>query len=151
MVFPCDRRIWQSILFEKFVYNRNAENDNKPTVHIKKVQSWLKKHNHQIPIDWALTYRTTIQTSSQEYISVTLLYDVVFTFFNYLAYLGFLAPLVYQETEVKQTHSLAPPNKVHADILIKALKRADWYDPFVDNQLSQLITLDDNTKFAKHI
>ena len=140
MIFPCDRRIWQSALFDKFVFNRNTEGGNKPTVHIKRVQKWIEKHNQQFPIDWKLSYKTDVSINPNEKKTVSLLYDVVVTFFNYLVYLGFLQPFYYQEAILQKTHSLTPPNKDHADILIDALEKADWYDPKVDDTLQQLLT-----------
>lgn len=140
MVFPCDRRIWQSALFDKFVFNRNSEDDNKPTIHIKRVQKWIEKYNKQFPIDWSLTYKTVVSISQDNEKTVSLLYDVIVTFFNYLVYLGFLEPFYYQEALVRQTHSVVPPNSDHAEILLDALNQVDWYDPAVDNKIMQFLS-----------
>ena len=140
IVFPCDRRIWQSALFDKFVFNRNTEDENKPSVHIKRVQKWIEKYNKQFPIDWTLTYKTEVSASREEKKTVSLLYDVVVTFFNYLVYLGFLEPFIYQEAALKQPHSLEPPNREHAEILYDAINKVDWYDPFVDDKIMQFLT-----------
>ena len=140
MVFPCDRRIWQSALFDKFVFNRNSEDENKPTVHIKRVQKWIEKYNKQFPIDWTLTYKTVVSVSREEKKTVSLLYDVVVTFFNYLVYLGFLEPFIYQEATLRKSHSLEPPNREHAEILYDAISKVDWYDPTVDDRIMQFLT-----------
>lgn len=140
MLFPCDRRIWQSALFDKFVFNRNAEDKNKPSVHIKKVQKWIEKYNKQFPIDWTLTYKTVVSVSRGETKTISLLYDVVVTFFNYLVYLGFLEPFVFQEADVRQSHSLEPPNRENAEILYDAINKVDWYDPAVDDRIMQFLT-----------
>ena len=140
MVFPCDRRIWQSALFDKFVFNRNSEGENKPTVHIKRVQKWIKKYNKQFKIDWELTYKTEVPVSREEKKTVSLLYDVVYTFFNYLVYLGFLEPFIYQEAVLRQSHSLEPPNREHAENLYDAINKVDWYDPAVDDRIKQFLT-----------
>ena len=137
MIFPCDRRIWQSKLFDKFVYNRNSEGDNVPTVHLKRVQKWIKDHNEFFPIDWSLTYKTVVSVDSCDQKEISLLYDVVAAFFNYLVYLGFLDHFSYQEAAVKQTHSLIPPDETHAKILFDTLREVDWYSPNVDNDISQ--------------
>jgi hypothetical protein len=105
------------------------------------VQKWIKDHNDKFPIDWALTYKTYVQINDEEK-SVTLLYDVVYKFFKYLVYLGFLVPFIDQEAEIKRTYSLDPPNKEHAAMLVEALKNVDWYDPDVDNKISQLLAPD---------
>lgn len=139
MVFPCDRRIWQSALFDKFVFNRNSEGENKPTVHIKRVQTWIKKHNKQFPIDWGLTYKTEVLVSREEK-TVLLLYDVVYTFFDYLVYLGFLEHFICQEAVLRQSHSLEPPNRDHAEILYDAINKVDWYDPAVNDRIKQFLT-----------
>ena len=139
MIFPCDRRIWQSALFDKFVFNRTAEGESEPTVHIKRVQKWIEKHNQQFPIDWNLSYKSDVFINPNEKKTVSLLYDVVVTFFNYLVYLGFLGRFYYQEANIQQTHSLTPPNKDHADVLLDALEKVDWHDPNVDNTLQQLL------------
>lgn len=139
MVFPCDRRIWQSALFDKFVFNRKSEDGNKPTVHIKKVQKWIDKYNKQFPIDWTLTYKTEVLVSREEKKTVSLLYDVVVTFFNYLVYLGFLDPFICQEAVIRQPHSLEPPNRAHTEILYEAIDKVDWYDPAVDEKIMQFL------------
>ena len=139
MVFPCDRRIWQSALFDKFVFNRNSEDENKPSVHIKRVQKWIEKYNKQFPIDWTLTYKTVVSVSQGEKKTISLLYDVVVTFFNYLVYLGFLEPFVFQEAVVRQSHSLEPPNRELAEILYEAINKVDWYDPAVDDRIMQFL------------
>lgn len=146
MVFPCDRRIWQSALFDKFIYNRNADGDIKPPVNIKRVQKWIEKYNRQFPIDWNLTYKTSVPISDKEEKTVSLLYDVVVTFFNYLAYLGFVDPFSYQEAAVKQTYSLTPPNSENAAILQEALEKVDWLDPGVDERINQLIASSERGK-----
>ena len=140
MVFPCDRRIWQSALFDKFVFNRNSEDENKPTVHIKRVQKWIEKYNKQFPIDWTLTYKTVVSVSREEKKTVSLLYDVVVTYFNYLVYLGFLEPFIYQEAALRKSHSLEPPNREHAELLYDAISKVDWYDPAVDDRIMQFLT-----------
>jgi hypothetical protein len=140
MVFPCDRRIWQSALFDKFVFNRNSEDENKPTIHIKRVQKWIEKYNKQFPIDWSLTYKTVVSISQDNEKTVSLLFDVIVTFFNYLVYLGFLEPFYYQEALVRQTHSFDPPNKDHAEILLDAINKVDWYDPAVDDKIMQFLS-----------
>ena len=139
MVFPCDRRIWQSALFDKFVFNRNSKGENKPTVHIKRVQTWIKKHNKQFPIDWGLTYKTEVLVSREEKKTVLLLYDVVYTFFYYLVYLGFLEHFICQEAVLRQSHSLEPPNREHAENLYDAINKVDWYDPAVDDRIKQFL------------
>ena len=140
MVFPCDRRIWQSALFDKFVFNRNSEGENKPTVHIKRVLKWIEKYNKQFPIDWTLTYKTEVLVSREEKKTVLLLYDVVVTFFNYLVYLGFLEPFICQEAVLRHSHSLEPPNREHAENLYDAINKVDWYDPAVNDRIKQFLT-----------
>ena len=140
MVFPCDRRIWQSALFDKFVFNRNSDDGKIPTVHIERVLKWIKKYNKQFPINWNLTYKTVVSVSRGEEKTVSLMYDVIVTFFNYLVYLGFLEPFIYQEAVVRQTHSLEPPNKEHAEILCDAINKVDKYDPAVDDRIIQILT-----------
>lgn len=138
MIFQCDRRIWQSTLFYKFIHNRREEDNLPPTVHLIKVHSWLKNHNNYFKIDWQLAYKTEVEIESKK-TSVTLLNDVVSTFFNHLTYLGFLQPPFFQEYLVNQAYSLTPPNKEHANILLDALKKVDWYSPSVNTQLLQAI------------
>ena len=140
MVFPCDRRIWQSALFDKFVFNRNSEGENKPTVHIKRVQTWIENYNKQFKIDWELTYKTEVLVSREEKKTVSLLYDVVYTFFNYLVYLGFLEPFICQEAVLRQSHSLEPPNRDQAEILYDAINKVDWSNPAVDDRIKQFLT-----------
>ena len=139
MIFPCDRRIWQIALFDKFVYNRNPDNAEKPTVGINRVQKWITKHNKQFPIDWALSYKTVVSINSDEKKSLRLLNDVIDTYFNYLVYLGFLEPFCFQEATVLRTHSLLPPNKEYAASLRDALCKIDRYAPDIDNRIKQLL------------
>ena len=69
-----------------------------------------------------------------------MLYDVVYTFFNYLVYLGFLEPFIWQEAVLRQSHSLEPPNREHAENLYDAINKVDWYDPAVDDRIKQFLT-----------
>ncbi len=75
------------------------------------------------------------------------MYDVIVTFFNYLVYLGFLEPFVYQEATVRQAHSLEPPNKEHAEILKDAISKVDRYDPAVDDKVIQFLPPDWSTEY----
>ena len=136
MVFPCDRRIWQSVLFDRFIFNRKEENN--PTVHLKRVNSWIKNYNKTFPIDWALCYKTIIPGTT-EYRPVSLLNYVVKKYFEYLEYLGFIDKMYYLEADVKSTHSLIPPNKNRSNIFEAILNSIDRDSPRIDSIVSSAI------------
>lgn len=138
MIFPCDRRIWQSAIFDRFVYWRRPNDENELTLHIKKVQSWIANHNDRFPVDRSLAYKTDVIIGGTRE-TVSLLYDVIVTYLDYLAFLGFLGEFSYQEATILKTHSLTPPNSSNAKRLETALRAMDEFDPAVDWNIHGLL------------
>lgn len=131
MIFPCDRRVWQSRIFDRFIYNRKDYS----TVHIKRIQEWLRKYQKEIPIDWSIAAKASISLASGCSKPVTLFYDVVNQYLKYLTYLGFIDDLAFGGAAVLATHTLDPPNLENADSLQTALSKANVWSPEIDDIL----------------
>lgn len=72
--------------------------------------------------------------------TVSLLYDVIVTYLNYLSYLGFLSSFHYSQAGVLKTHSLIPPNSSNAERLEAAIRAVDGLDPAVDSNIHGILT-----------
>ena len=132
MIFQCDRRIWQSRIFDRFIYNRNMTKENAPTIHIKKVQKWLTDYQSGIKIDWSIAHRVYIHFNEYHAKNVSLLYDVIERYLSYLSILGFISQIRYQEATIEKAHSVIPPNTEKAGKLQAILRAIDPCDPDVD-------------------
>lgn len=131
MIFPCDRRIWQSRVFDRFIYHRKEHS----TVHIKRIQEWLRKYQKEIPIDWSIAAKAFLPLAGGYFKPVTLFYDVVNQYLKYLTYLGFIDNPVFGDAAVLATHTLCPPNPENADSLQAALSEVNVWSPQIDNIL----------------
>lgn len=131
IIFPCDRRIWQSAVFDKFIYNRKKSSDA-VTVSIKRINAWLKDHQSEIPIAWDLASRANVQLSDTHSKNVTLFYDVIAKYIDYLSKLGFVSSIIYSEAIVKASHTIIPPNEKTAIQLCAILNTVNCFDPDID-------------------
>ena len=76
----CDRRIWQSVIFDKFVYYCNGDE-----ISFNSIKSWLKKYNDSIKPNW------NFGNDSKR--SARCFYKVIKTYLRYLSFLGFISPI----------------------------------------------------------
>lgn len=144
MIFPCDHRIWQCLIFDHFVYNRNTKNDNLPYLHIAKIHNWLINYQNTIPIDWTIAHKTDIKINQVFTKNVSLLYDVIKQYLEYISYIGFISEIQDSEAKILAAHTLTPPNKENANILLTVLGSIDYFDPHTNYNIKQAI-LDQDT------
>ena len=76
----CDRRIWQSLIFDKFVYYRNDGE-----ISFNKIKSWLENHNDTIKINW--------QFENDKKRTARIFYKTIKKYLRYLSFLGFISPI----------------------------------------------------------
>lgn len=135
MVFACDRRIWQSAIFDKFIYYRRM--DITHNVNVENVKKWIKEYARIIPINWNLAYRVCINVNGNSHV-FSLFDDVVKRYFFYLRYLGFLNDSLVQMNLV-QSNSIIPPNTDNARRLQNALNSVDHFASNIDGQVSEIL------------
>ena len=134
MVFACDRRVWQSAIFDKFIYNRAEGSDGYTRYSNDKIHGCVKKYMPFVPINWKLAYGVNVNLGNG-WRKLTLLYDVIEKYIEYLIYIGFLEKSDYRAGIVTRTHSLIPPNETEAKLLENAIKRCDCYSPLIDDEI----------------
>ena len=145
IIFPCDRRIWQSALFFEFVFNGNMVN-KKAMVHIEDVLKWNENRNELFSIEQDLMLYKIPELDCKYGVGT----HVVFTFFDYLSRLGFLNRCISYVVVYKlaKIHSLVPPNERYANKLqaaLNALSEEDRCARDVDKKLLQLIEIGKNS------
>lgn len=134
MVLACDRRIWQTAIFDKFIYNRTKDPDGHTRYNNEKIHSYIKKYMPFIKINWDLAYKVKVDLGNSKR-ELTLLFDVIERYIWYLAYIGFLEEDGYRTGTVARTHSLIPPKEKEAKLLENAIKSSDNYSPFIDDEI----------------
>ena len=130
MVFACDRRLWQSALFDKFVYNRKANSE----IIFESINSWIVKipeaKNLGVILDWELMYSTETKLTS----GGSILYAVVNKYLEYLGFLGFIF-FAGGGGAVECRHTIEPPLKVNAAFLKAVISGLDPYAPGADKAI----------------
>lgn len=138
MIFKCDRRIWQSIIFNKYVYSQIGYKARFDTTGVFNVL----KNDYQIPVEWYLMYELEDPSqcdSGSQSKKINLRKDVIDRYIFYLEGLGFVAG--YEDRSgrynnelmlVKARATIDPPNQKYATWLIKALQEIDRNSPDVD-------------------
>ena len=134
MIFKCDRRIWQMILFEKFVFYRSTTDINQDNI-----IGYLTKRQKEIEIDWRYSYKVNDDFNRKQH---HFFKDVITKYFHYLDSLGFIR--IYDGFngfygEIKVSHSMTPPNQKYAIALEKAIQQADEYSPSVNEDIEKLV------------
>ena len=134
MIFKCDRRVWQTLLFEQFVYNRKTT-----SISQDKIEAWLKHHQSVIKVDWRYAYKVYNELNRKEY---HFFKDVIEQYFYYLDCLGFISINNGFDGffgEVMAPHSLTPPNKEYARSLELALQQVSELSPSVDEDIAKIV------------
>ena len=135
MIFQCDRRIWQSLLFNRFIYGRKQDGAN---FNISNLFDVLK-NDYNIPVDYDLTYKLP-HPLDNDY-NIWLRREVIERYMEYLEVLGFIRTNYNQHTKtmwatVKITSSIEPPNNTAADNFQKALQSVDLLSPEINNLIA---------------
>lgn len=114
IVFKCDRRIWQSALFDKFIYYRNVSKN--PIVSINSINNWVKDYQDLFGIDWYAINKDFGKT-----------YYVIEQYLTYIHFLGFISELYRQKANLLHSHTLIPPEQENASLLYSAVSSIDSY------------------------
>jgi len=137
IVFQCDRRIWQSYIFNQFIYdgieNVTGFDGKKLLVY---VENFLKNHGYYMKKD--LMYRIELDDMPRCNGSYHFPSDVIKTYLNYLTQLGFIIQ-TGNRCEVLQRKIIVPPNKQYSSFLEKAINECDPYRFDIDSQLARSI------------
>lgn len=139
-VFDCDRRIWQSLIFDKFIYGNSESNADNFTDIFKRVCHWITEEQQLFPINQK--YNVKYKLSKYDAYSHSLLPEVVWQYLKYLESLGFIAK-EYQRGKGTITtiadHTPTPPNFKYAQLLNKAIERANPLDPNLESFIQAYI------------
>lgn len=138
MVFNCDRRIWQSAIFDKFIYNRKDTELGNPTIHVQKIVKWITTYQDEFKLDWDLVPKTFLFIKNSGY-SRSLLHECIKQYLEYMSLLGFLSALFYREAKVMSTYNLIPPNQENATQLATILKKVNQYSWDVTEEIYALL------------
>lgn len=136
MIFDCDRRIWQSELFEQFIFNRDSKN-RVPQITVDKIKSWAEKYAKSFKINDSLHGNAFIMKNNV-FKSRDLLFEVIRTYINYLAYIGFVKKADNYNYGVISTHTIIPKYKGNAMLLQGAIEEVTA-SPAVDDEIQSII------------
>lgn len=133
MIFQCDRRIWQSILFNRFIYGRS--NDFAPFK--TKEFFGLLKNEYRIPVDCDLAYK--LPDPRNEFDEIWLPHDVIETYMDYLETLGFIKTdhKKYYWKTVMARKTIIPQIKTAAETMEKGLQAVDLRSPVIDELIDE--------------
>lgn len=138
MIFQCDRRIWQTAIFNRYIYSRKEDG---ASINVENIFDNLRD-DFQIIVDFDLSYKLTNPLSEDE--SIWLRRDVISKYLEYLETIGFIvAPNGKQRRGngnwrvVKARRTLTPPNENAATQLLAALRRVDLYAPNIDQLIDE--------------
>ena len=129
MVFQCDRRIWQGIIFNRWIYNR--KDDNAVAFASRFFGELVDRYKIPINKDLCDDYMYFDNGVGE---SVSLKKSVINQYVFWLEYLGFIKNDNGKITVLKRK-SVEPPNKLRADWLKEALSIVDDYSPNIDRNL----------------
>ena len=139
-VFSCDRRIWQSKLFKNYVvwgFGKDYTEFN-----VSKIRDYIFSDKMPIPVryDKKKAYRVNTEIDGMER-SLSLTYDVIKRYFDYLTILGFTGFYSYYNICSSRPESLKPPNDTVAEALRSAINSVDSYNPNVDWMIEKELRL----------
>lgn len=131
MVFQCDRRIWQGLIFNRYIYGRR---ENGATFNADNIFDVLKK-DYGIPIDRDLIYKLKSPLSRRA--SIWLPLDVIVKYLDYLDMLGFISEEDHLHDwerwmVVQARKTIDPPDSTAARELKEALDSVDCFAPNID-------------------
>lgn len=131
-IFDCDRRIWQSMLFDKFVFNRNTSD-----LSYKSIEKWVIEYQNAFGIRWEYNFKCEIDGVERH-----LLHDMISGYFSYLHSLGFVLyrwGYNHGGGRVLASQTTIPPDQEYASILQSVIDKIDTYAPNVDDLIYELI------------
>lgn len=139
MVFNCDRRIWQSELFERFIFNRDSRK-GPPTITIARIKSWAEKYAKSFKINDNLNGNAFFMKNNV-FKSRDLLFEVIRTYINYLAYIGFVKKSsdYGYNYDVISTHTTIPKYKGNS-MLLQGIIEETSIGPAVDDEIQSILS-----------
>ena len=138
IVFECDRRIWQSAIFDKFVYNRTQDEDEYHSIHTSRISSWIKNYQTEFKVNWTMARKVSFKIGNELY-SCNWYSNVIKKYLLYLYELGFVSKLSYSECDIFRSHTVKPPNSIRESLLKSILERVDGTQYNIDDQISKLL------------
>jgi len=132
MIFQCDRRIWQSLVFNRYVFGRKNDEAKFDSSKIFDVLV----NQYRIPVDYDLTYKLKHPWSKGK--NIWLRQDVIVHYLEYLEILGFIETPNWRKTQkqwktVLAKKTITPPDMQAAEDLIATFKCVKLDDPEIDN------------------
>ena len=136
MIFRCDRRIWQSAIFNRYVYGRKEKGSR---FNVENIFDVLKD-DFNIKIDWDLSYRLTNPLCEE--ITIFLRERVVEKYVSYLEVIGFIRTDDGEEEYWKTTlanKTIIPPIRRATEEMEKILRNVDVSLPNIDFLISEAL------------
>ena len=138
MVFQCDRRIWQSLLFNRFIYGRK---ENEAKFSTESLFDCLVK-DYAVGVDYDLTYKLANPLHEEDVLRLRR--DVGERYIHYLEIIGFIITEnpTWRNRQacwktVQANKTIVPPNKEAANYLQTALKSVDLRSPDIDRLIAE--------------
>ena len=141
-IFKCDRRIWQTFLFEKFIYNRNADNYGIINVDSNKIESWISCYQNYFEINWNYSYKCNVDGAPYHLIS-----DMIVEYMHFMHDLGFIKIVPFDRNSpqryatVLSPHNITPPNNAFSLLLENALKETDIFSVDAQEEICRKLNL----------
>lgn len=122
-IFNCDRRIWQTLLFEKFIFKRKTCD-----LRFSKIMRWLLNHQSEFEVNWKYAYKVFVNGKIH-----LLLPMVINRYLDFLEFLGFIE--YHRKNELDDAgfgtvivpNKITPPDRENAYKVQKALESIDKY------------------------
>lgn len=137
MIFDCDRRIWQSELFECFIFNRDSKN-GVSQITVSKIKSWAEKYAKSFKINDDL-HGDVFFMKNNVFKSRDLLFEVIRTYINYLAYIGFVKKSDGYNYDVISPHTIIPKYNGNSMLLQGAIEEI-YANPAADDEIQSILT-----------
>jgi hypothetical protein len=137
MIFQCDRRIWQSVIFNRYIYCRKNVGNS---FNIEKIYDNLIK-DHGIAVDYDLSYKLINPLDEEK--SIWLRREVIDKYMNYLETLGFISfedDSYHEDGRWASTNiikTIDPPRKQASVYLQYAIKNSNPYSPDISRIIDE--------------
>lgn len=141
LVFDCDRRIWQSAIFDEFIYSRKSYDGNEPVINVNKICKWITCNQNIFKLNWRLMPKIYVQIKNSGY-RRSLLFECIKQYLEYLHLLGFISEICNAEAKVLLTQSLSAPNKREYIELKGILNKLDNNIPNITDQIYVMLNPD---------
>lgn len=134
MIFGCDRRIWQSYIFNRYVYNR-VQKDN-VAIPIDRLFETLADEISALNIDWDLAHKFYSDYDEED---VHLPYRVIREYLYRLAYIGFIRIDSSKWAKVLRIKTLKPGDTKRSKWLEEAISQIDFQKGLVKPQIDSYL------------